>query len=59
VTDALVEAVTLDTAKGGRRMRAMRRQVLTRDIDRSAHSFLRALGAEPRDQKPHTRDRTL
>jgi trehalose 6-phosphate synthase len=46
VKDALVEAARLDTAEGHRRMRAMRRQVLTHDIDRWAHSFLQALGAE-------------
>ena len=57
VKDALVEAVTLDTAEGRRRMRAMRRQVLTHDIDRWAHSFLRALGAEPGDHAPRILDR--
>jgi trehalose 6-phosphate synthase len=30
-------------------MRAMRRQVLTHDVDRWARSFLQALGAEPVD----------
>ena len=49
VKDALVAAVTLDAGEGRRRMRAMRRQVLTHDIDRWAHSFLQALGAEPGD----------
>jgi hypothetical protein len=47
VMDAFVGAVTLDTAEGRRRMRAMRRQALTHDIDRWAHSFPRALGAAP------------
>jgi trehalose 6-phosphate synthase len=49
VKDALVEAVRLDPGEGRRRMRAMRRQVLTHDIERWAHSFLQALGAEPGD----------
>ncbi|MEU4517841.1 trehalose-6-phosphate synthase [Amycolatopsis sp. NPDC024027] len=46
VKDALVAAITLDPAEGRRRMRAMRRQVLTHDVDRWARSFLQALGAE-------------
>jgi trehalose 6-phosphate synthase len=49
VKDALMEAVRLEPAEGRRRMRAMRRQVLTHDIDRWAHSFLNELGAEPED----------
>ena len=49
VKDALVAAITLDPAEGRRRMRAMRRQVLTHDVDRWARSFLQALGAEPGD----------
>ena len=49
VKDALVAAITLDPAEGRRRMRAMRRQVLTHDVDRWARSFLQALGAEPED----------
>ncbi|MEV0071735.1 MULTISPECIES: trehalose-6-phosphate synthase [unclassified Amycolatopsis] len=49
VKNALVAAITLDPAEGRRRMRAMRRQVLTHDVDRWARSFLQALGAEPVD----------
>ncbi|RJQ85956.1 alpha,alpha-trehalose-phosphate synthase (UDP-forming) [Amycolatopsis panacis] len=47
VKNALEAAITLDPAEGRRRMRAMRRQVLTHDVDRWARSFLQALGAEP------------
>ncbi|MBE1576684.1 trehalose-6-phosphate synthase [Amycolatopsis roodepoortensis] len=49
VKNALETAITLDPAEGRRRMRAMRRQVLTHDVDRWARSFLQALGAEPAD----------
>ncbi|MBB4687855.1 alpha,alpha-trehalose-phosphate synthase (UDP-forming) [Amycolatopsis jiangsuensis] len=49
VKNALAAAITLDPAEGRRRMRAMRRQVLTHDVDRWARSFLQALGAEPVD----------
>ncbi|MFF0143826.1 trehalose 6-phosphate synthase [Amycolatopsis sulphurea] len=49
VKNALEAAITLDPAEGRRRMRAMRRQVLTHDVDRWARSFLQALGAEPVD----------
>lgn len=47
VKSALHAAITLDPAEGRRRMRALRRQVLTHDVDRWARSFLEALGAEP------------
>ncbi|WP_116044182.1 alpha,alpha-trehalose-phosphate synthase (UDP-forming) [Amycolatopsis palatopharyngis] len=46
VKNALEAAITLDPAEGRRRMRALRRQVLTHDVDRWARSFLEALGAE-------------
>jgi trehalose 6-phosphate synthase len=36
-------ALTLDPAEGRRRMRALRRQVLTHDVDRWARSFIDAL----------------
>ena len=49
VKNALAAAITLDPAEGRRRMRAMRRQVLTHDVDRWARSFLQALGAESAD----------
>lgn len=47
VKAALEEAITLDPAEGRRRMRALRRQVLTHDVDRWARSFLEALGVAP------------
>ncbi|GAB3475787.1 alpha,alpha-trehalose-phosphate synthase (UDP-forming) [Amycolatopsis cihanbeyliensis] len=47
VKNALEAAITLDPAEGRRRMRALRRQVLTHDVDRWARSFLEALGTEP------------
>ncbi|GHF74286.1 trehalose 6-phosphate synthase [Amycolatopsis bartoniae] len=46
VKNALEAAITLDPAEGRRRMRALRRQVLTHDVDRWARSFLEALGTE-------------
>ena len=46
VKNALLAAITLDPAEGRRRMRALRRQVLTHDVDRWARSFLEALGTE-------------
>ncbi len=45
VKSALHAAITLDPAEGRRRMRALRRQVLTHDVDRWARSFLEALGS--------------
>ncbi|MCP2251895.1 trehalose 6-phosphate synthase [Prauserella aidingensis] len=47
VKNALEQAIKLDPAEGRRRMRALRRQVLTHDVDRWARSFLEALGAGP------------
>ncbi|WP_132876112.1 alpha,alpha-trehalose-phosphate synthase (UDP-forming) [Tamaricihabitans halophyticus] len=46
VKNALYTALTIDPAEGRRRMRALRRQVLTHDVDRWARSFLDALGTE-------------
>ncbi len=46
VKNALDAALTLDPAEGRRRMRALRRQVLTHDVDRWARSFLDALGTQ-------------
>ncbi|HEX3787672.1 MAG TPA: trehalose-6-phosphate synthase [Pseudonocardiaceae bacterium] len=43
VKNALLKAITMDPAEGHRRMRALRRQVLTHDVDRWARSFLAAL----------------
>jgi Trehalose-6-phosphate synthase len=41
----MVEAITVDREQGRSRMKAMRRQVMTYDVDRWARSFLEALGA--------------
>lgn len=46
VKNALQAALTVDPAEGRRRMRALRRQVLTHDVDRWARSFLEALGTQ-------------
>ena len=46
--NALYDSLTLDPAEGRRRMRALRRQVLTHDVNRWAHSFLEALQPETR-----------
>jgi trehalose 6-phosphate synthase len=46
VKNAMHAALTLDPAEGRRRMRALRRQVLTHDVDRWARSFLEALQPE-------------
>ncbi|MGQ0574616.1 MAG: alpha,alpha-trehalose-phosphate synthase (UDP-forming) [Pseudonocardia sp.] len=44
VKDALYAALTMPQAQARRRMRALRRQVLTHDVDRWARSFLGARG---------------
>jgi trehalose 6-phosphate synthase len=49
VKNTLHRALTLDPAEGRRRMRALRRQVLTHDVDRWARTFLDALGLPPAD----------
>ena len=49
VKDALHRALTMNPAEARRRMRAMRRQVLTHDVDRWARSFLDALGLPSSD----------
>ncbi len=46
VKNAMHAALTIDPAEGRRRMRALRRQVLTHDVDRWARSFLDALDPE-------------
>jgi trehalose 6-phosphate synthase len=43
VKNAMHAALSIDPAEGRRRMRALRRQVLTHDVDRWARSFLDAL----------------
>ncbi|OBA70659.1 trehalose-6-phosphate synthase [Mycolicibacterium elephantis] len=45
VKDAIEAALTQTPEEGRRRMRALRRQVLTHDVDRWARSFLDALAA--------------
>jgi trehalose 6-phosphate synthase len=47
VKNTLLAALSMDPEEGRRRMRAMRRQVLTHDVDRWARSFLDALGGAP------------
>lgn len=47
VKNALHDAITLDKAERRRRMRALRRQVLTHDVGRWARSFMEALGSQP------------
>jgi trehalose 6-phosphate synthase len=51
----LASALTLPEEEGRRRMRALRRQVLTHDVDRWARSFLDALGrpADARTNSQH------
>jgi trehalose 6-phosphate synthase len=45
IKNAIEAAITVDPAEGRRRMRALRRQVMTHDVQRWARSFLDALGA--------------
>jgi len=47
VKDAIEAALDQNPEEGRRRMRAMRRQVLTHDVDRWAQSFLDALAGRP------------
>lgn len=44
VKDAVSRALAMDAAEQRKRMRALRRQVLTHDVDRWARTFLDALG---------------
>ena len=44
VKDAVTRALAMPHAESSRRMRTLRRQVLTHDVDRWARSFLDALG---------------
>jgi trehalose 6-phosphate synthase len=50
VKNALHSALTIEPDEGRRRMRALRRQVLSHDVDRWARSFLDALGLPPPDK---------
>ncbi|MBC8091386.1 MAG: trehalose-6-phosphate synthase [Pseudonocardia sp.] len=47
VKNALHQALTMPTDDARKRMRAMRRQVMSHDVDRWARSFLDALGLPP------------
>ena len=47
VKNALLTALTMNPSEARRRMRAMRRQVLTHDVDHWARAFLDALGLPP------------
>ena len=44
---AIVTALDMPRAESSKRMRTLRRQVLTHDVNRWAHSFLDALGLPP------------
>ncbi|GAA0929493.1 trehalose-6-phosphate synthase [Pseudonocardia zijingensis] len=50
VKNALYAALTMDRDEGRRRMRALRRQVLSHDVDRWARSFLDTLGLPPPEE---------
>jgi trehalose 6-phosphate synthase len=50
VKNALHGALTMEPDEGRRRMRALRRQVLSHDVDRWARTFLDALGLPPTDE---------
>ena len=50
VKKALHAALNMEPAEVKRRMKAMRRQVLTHDVDRWARTFLEALGLPPADE---------
>jgi trehalose 6-phosphate synthase len=50
VKNAMESALEVDPAEGRRRMRALRRQVLTHDVDRWARSFLDALQPQQEQQ---------
>jgi trehalose 6-phosphate synthase len=52
VKDALHRALTMEPAESRRRMKALRRQVLTHDVDRWARSFLDALGLPAPEETP-------
>jgi trehalose 6-phosphate synthase len=52
VKDAMVRAIEQDPEDGRRRMRALRRQVMTFDVDRWARSFLTALGRPDLAEEP-------
>jgi trehalose 6-phosphate synthase len=45
IKNAVYQAITVDPEEGRKRMRTLRRQVMSHDVDRWARSFLSALGA--------------
>ena len=47
VKESLYAALTMSPQEGRKRMRTLRKQVLTHDVDRWARSFLEALGLDP------------
>jgi trehalose 6-phosphate synthase len=47
VKNAVYEALTMSAAESDRRMKSLRRQVLSHDVDRWAREFLDALGMPP------------
>jgi trehalose 6-phosphate synthase len=51
VKDAIEAALNQTAEEGRRRMRALRRQVLSHDVDRWARSFLDALASEARENQ--------
>jgi trehalose 6-phosphate synthase len=48
IKNAIERAITVDPEERHRRMRALRRQVMTHDVQRWAQSFLAALGSDER-----------
>ncbi|MBV8993896.1 MAG: trehalose-6-phosphate synthase, partial [Pseudonocardiales bacterium] len=48
IKNAIERAITVDPDERRRRMRVLRRQVMTHDVQRWARSFLAALGGEKR-----------
>jgi trehalose 6-phosphate synthase len=49
VKNSLYEALTMPRAESEKRMKSLRKQVLSHDVDRWARSFLDALGLPPAD----------
>jgi trehalose 6-phosphate synthase len=52
VKDAIAAALAMSAPEAGKRMRSLRRQVLSHDVDRWARSYLDALGLPPAEEKP-------
>ncbi|MGE3286816.1 MAG: trehalose-6-phosphate synthase [Pseudonocardia sp.] len=51
VKDAIAAALTMPAAEAGKRMRSLRRQVLSHDVDRWARSYLDTLGLPPAEEQ--------